>query len=109
MMPSASAKLNSPLLVSSAMAVVIATVTVPALLNPPATVSENQVKLAQALSILNDPVTKDCLRWDKEQGDAQTLPGLEPAIQLSQQWQVGWAGREVCPPTALRAVRGARP
>ena len=25
----------------------------------------------------DDPVTKHCTRWDKEQGDAQTLPGLE--------------------------------
>jgi SAM-dependent methyltransferase len=27
----------------------------------------------------NDPVTPDCLHWDKEQGDAQTLSGLSPA------------------------------
>jgi len=26
----------------------------------------------------DDPVTPDCLHWDKAQGDAQTLPGLEP-------------------------------
>lgn len=25
-----------------------------------------------------DPVTRDCLRWDLEQGDAQTLPGVPP-------------------------------
>jgi len=27
----------------------------------------------------DDPVIPDCLHWDKTQGDAQTLPGLEPA------------------------------
>jgi SAM-dependent methyltransferase len=27
----------------------------------------------------DDPVTEDCERWDKAQGDAQTLPGIAPA------------------------------
>jgi SAM-dependent methyltransferase len=26
-----------------------------------------------------DPVTPDCLKWDLPQGDAQSLPGLQPA------------------------------
>lgn len=26
----------------------------------------------------DDPVTPDCLHWDRGQGDAQTLPGLVP-------------------------------
>src|SRR5262245_28715209 len=27
----------------------------------------------------DDPVTADCLRWDREQGDAQDLPGIAAA------------------------------
>ncbi len=27
----------------------------------------------------DDPVTPDCLHWDREQGDAQDLPGLDAA------------------------------
>jgi SAM-dependent methyltransferase len=27
----------------------------------------------------DDPVTPDCVRWDREQGDAQALPGLRSA------------------------------
>lgn len=26
----------------------------------------------------DDPITPDCLQWDREQGDAATLPGLAP-------------------------------
>ena len=28
----------------------------------------------------DDPVTADCVQWDRPQGDAQTLPGLDPAL-----------------------------